>query len=213
MLRRGYTPSALGDISKQVASRNNREKQRSLPRPACLPGSSTSTSQVLDVEANQRIIHPETTHANRTVGRASGDIVIGRPHRVAAVEDFYREDMACLREKDGINLCSTISEEDVKTLERRKRLLSQATLADRHTRGTQDGIQRIPFQKLPPGSFDSTYVIQSALERETQVTHKRYDVCVAGCRAFSGKYEAWEGNEQCGLCNRSRQRKASNRHP
>lgn len=82
----------------------------------------------------------------------------------------------------------------------RRRLLSQATLSIRHTRGIQDGLQKMPFNNLPPETFDSKYIIASALETETKVTSTTYDVCVNGCQAFTGPFRDRQTHRKCGVC-------------
>lgn len=91
----------------------------------------------------------------------------------------------------------------------KRRLLSQATLSIRHTRGVQDGLQRMPFNDLPPGSFDSKYVIASALDGETKVTSRTYDVCQKGCQAFTGAMLEWEAHQKCGVCKLPRPKRVS----
>lgn len=125
---------------------------------------------------------------------------------IESADEFYGKCMVQRRPTASLTMIFSPGRGDLGLSERR-RLLSQATLAIRHTRGVQDGLQKMPFCDIPPGCFDSKYVIDADLKSETGVSTRTYDMCSRGCQAFTGMYKAWEAHKKCGICNHPRPQK------
>lgn len=99
------------------------------------------------------------------------------------------------------------------TVSERRRLFSQATLSIRHTRGVQDGVQKMPFVDIPPRCFDTKYIIDADLRSETGVTTRVYDMCSRGCQAFTGRYKKWDDHRICLVCKHPRPKNVRKRCP
>lgn len=123
---------------------------------------------------------------------------------VSPVDEFYGECIALI--SLSLLTCDTMTAGGDLNMAERRRLLSQATLAMRHTRGVQDALQKMPFVPIHDGCFDTRYIIDSNLEGETGVSSRVYDMCSRGCQAFTGKYKKWDATSKCGVCNLPRPR-------
>lgn len=68
-------------------------------------------------------------------------------------------------------------------------MVVQATAASKMSRALWNSLQCMPHHSFGPEHFPSDYLVSKRLDKEAQLQVRDVDMCVNGCRAFTGNYE------------------------